>query len=133
MVSVVNGEVIGPAHFVYQCHATGPIHEGSHDPWLAAPLSPVDVAGRYQERGDRQGSGELWFGTESSHQLLDSTLPPWGNSVNDISPGGKNEPDLAELVPQLWLSLGARRNLYAAKQDKQRKPSDKTVQAGNTS
>lgn len=57
LVSVVNGEVIGPAHLVYQCHAIGPIHEGSHDPWLAAPLGPVDVAGKHQERGDRQGSG----------------------------------------------------------------------------
>lgn len=50
LVGVIDGEVIGPAHLVYQRHAIGPIHEGPHDPWLAPPLGPVDVAGRYKER-----------------------------------------------------------------------------------
>lgn len=46
LVGVINGEVVGPAHLVYQCHTIGPIHEGPHDPWLATPLGPVDIAGR---------------------------------------------------------------------------------------
>lgn len=110
LIGIINREVIGPAHLVYQRHAIGPIHEGPHDPWLAAPLSPVDVAGKYQERGDGQDSGEFWlnrgFGAESSHHLLDS------------APGSKKEPDPAELQPQLWLSPESRKDPNAAKQDK---------------
>lgn len=48
LVGIINGEVVGPTHLVYQCHTIGPIHEGPHNPWLATPLGPVDVAGRYQ-------------------------------------------------------------------------------------
>lgn len=56
LVGVVDGEVVGPAHLVHQRHAVGPVHEGPHDPGLAAPLGPVDVAGRHGERGGL-GSG----------------------------------------------------------------------------
>lgn len=64
LVGVVNSEVIGPAHLVYQRHAIGPIHEGPHDPRLAAPLSPIDVAGKYRrgKMGRAQVSSGLMQG-----------------------------------------------------------------------
>lgn len=95
LVGVINGEVVGPAHLVYQCHTIGPIHEGPHDPWLATPLGPVDIAGR----GEGLGLVESWLNTqykaERNHDLLDLTLLPWGKLVSHISQVSKKEPALS--------------------------------------